>query len=489
MSSSAATMTRPPGPTTTPLRPSQWAAIPCAPFNHLRPSQMTNFRPGSAIPRATTLIKPLPVKVSATASRPTIQTRLPVVEPHPATPSESSRFASRHLPNPKPQTTTTVIPGAPVLSTVVDNKLSQTLETAFKVFNDRFQKDLRDFQTICTRFIVRETQEKDRWHNLYLQATRERDLARQELQESQATQPTPTVPTPPPSRRTHKRSRDSYDEVEEAVTTNVSALSVQDNTTRPIRNLRASPTPPLPSRSPIEVPTSATTSIGPMPSISHSPFTSPSPTLAPLSATSSNDASEPRQNQDQDEAVTNHMIMRFYDFGSSKTQGLSLSAEKERDGPEPSPKRRKSLDLGETTPSSRAASKLPVRSRTASPRRVLSCTMTTVPAMNETETGVGVGVDVKREPEEMEGVLGVEFEHVDIMYVRRGMRLVCRACSLIKPKPGSPTAPEPTSFSVMTSWDDLKHHCVKHHPAECADVARLHPAEIFELRRRIYASS
>ena len=46
-------------------------------------------------------------------------------------------------------------------------------------------------------------------------------------------------------------------------------------------------------------------------------------------------------------------------------------------------------------------------------------------------------------------------------------------------------AKEPQTFPTDTMWDELRDHCVKEHPSACSDVARLHPAEIYELRRRL----
>ncbi|KJA14443.1 hypothetical protein HYPSUDRAFT_444124 [Hypholoma sublateritium FD-334 SS-4] len=86
-------------------------------------------------------------------------------------------------------------------------------------------------------------------------------------------------------------------------------------------------------------------------------------------------------------------------------------------------------------------------------------------------------------------VLPGDFDHVDIMYaVAESGALVCRAC-MIEAAKGSPADPsarvEPRTFPKGASWDDLRAHCVRAHPAACVDVARLHPAEVFELRRRL----
>ena len=53
-----------------------------------------------------------------------------------------------------------------------------------------------------------------------------------------------------------------------------------------------------------------------------------------------------------------------------------------------------------------------------------------------------------------------------------------------KASPGE-TRAEPRTFPKGASWDELRAHCVRAHPEACVDVARLHPAEIFELRRRL----
>ena len=60
--------------------------------------------------------------------------------------------------------------------------------------------------------------------------------------------------------------------------------------------------------------------------------------------------------------------------------------------------------------------------------------------------------------------------------------IIIITCRLEKPKPSST---EPKVFPPSASWDELRDHCIRMHPEACADVARLHPAEIFELRRRL----
>lgn len=80
----------------------------------------------------------------------------------------------------------------------------------------------------------------------------------------------------------------------------------------------------------------------------------------------------------------------------------------------------------------------------------------------------------------------IEVTHVDLMYVPAKGVLTCRACLFDYNKSGAVSkAKEPQTFPTDAMWDELRDHCVKEHPSACADVARLHPAEIYELRRRL----
>ncbi|PPQ99486.1 hypothetical protein CVT24_005277 [Panaeolus cyanescens] len=506
MSSSTKTMTGPtplplplssPSPLSLPqpLRSAQWSHHPSTTLNHLRPSQIPNFR-HAPVHRASTLIKPqpYPLKVSTnnlnvSATRSTLQPRLAA--------TEAGRRHDPRVPNvsTKSQSITTTGPATGVTgmttgttTTISNAPLSQTIETAFKVFNDRFQKDLREFQTVCTRFVIKEMQEKDRWHRLYLEVVKERDEARMS--------------------RGYKRTREECDHDSHSP----SPQSASPPSPSPLYASQPSPRsaspPPLsgsPGPTPITTTTTSTT-VERIPSISHSPTSSPSPvsssspSLTPASSSSSstsslNPSSSSLPERHPSPPVTNHMIMRFYDFGAA--QNIDSFAGVVEDDALPEPKRRKSLDLGEPSPR-RGEMK---RSRTQSPRvRGTAVGGRTSPVTQHAK------VEVKKEeephpmpmPKPMSSqafhatFIAEEFEHVDIMYIRRGDTLVCRACSLkSKPQPSSqPTSAmsEPTSFSVLTPWDDLKRHCVVEHPEECGEVARLHPAEIFELRRRIYGS-
>ncbi|KAF8812729.1 hypothetical protein BYT27DRAFT_7042185, partial [Phlegmacium glaucopus] len=74
--------------------------------------------------------------------------------------------------------------------------------------------------------------------------------------------------------------------------------------------------------------------------------------------------------------------------------------------------------------------------------------------------------------------------HTDIMYMPIKGRLSCRACLLDKTTNPS-SSRNPKSFPTDACWNELRDHCVNEHPTACADVARLCPADLNELRRRL----
>lgn len=80
------------------------------------------------------------------------------------------------------------------------------------------------------------------------------------------------------------------------------------------------------------------------------------------------------------------------------------------------------------------------------------------------------------------------FDYTDIMYIPMKGRLFCRACLLAKTiNPSSSSSSQsPKSFPTNVWWDELRDHCVREHPTACADVARLCPADLNEVRRRLY---
>ena len=57
----------------------------------------------------------------------------------------------------------------------------QPIDNAFKVYKDRLQTDFRDFHAMCSRLILKEKEEKEKWHTLCLKMMKERDTARQRI--------------------------------------------------------------------------------------------------------------------------------------------------------------------------------------------------------------------------------------------------------------------------------------------------------------------
>ncbi|KIM42645.1 hypothetical protein M413DRAFT_444332 [Hebeloma cylindrosporum] len=123
-------------------------------------------------------------------------------------------------------------------------------------------------------------------------------------------------------------------------------------------------------------------------------------------------------------------------------------------------KRRKSCE---------APAPAPARKRKPAARPMaITDSRATIPAMNPAEGGS----------------LPFEFAHVDLMYLPvEGNNFVCRPCLFQSKKSQPPT--EPTSFPVTSTWNEMRDHVILSHPAACVEVARLHPAQIFELRRRL----
>jgi len=76
--------------------------------------------------------------------------------------------------------------------------------------------------------------------------------------------------------------------------------------------------------------------------------------------------------------------------------------------------------------------------------------------------------------------------HTDIMYMPMKGRLYCRACLLDKTTNPSSKNRNPKTFPTTVNWNELRDHCVNEHPTACKDVARLSPADLNELRRRLY---
>ncbi|KAF5371514.1 hypothetical protein D9615_009613 [Tricholomella constricta] len=104
--------------------------------------------------------------------------------------------------------------------------------------------------------------------------------------------------------------------------------------------------------------------------------------------------------------------------------------------------------------------------------------------------------------------LKLKVDHFDVMFVPVKGELRCRVCSMVQsknrdrdgksPSPASSPASQAQSpapipvpgtstgtFALTASWDTLFTHAWTQHPTEAAEVARLHPARVLELRRRL----
>ena len=55
------------------------------------------------------------------------------------------------------------------------------IDNAFKFYEDKLQTEFRDFRAICSRMILQEKEEKEKWHCLCLKLMKERDTARQRI--------------------------------------------------------------------------------------------------------------------------------------------------------------------------------------------------------------------------------------------------------------------------------------------------------------------
>ncbi|KDR71092.1 hypothetical protein GALMADRAFT_229744 [Galerina marginata CBS 339.88] len=334
----------------------------------------------------------------------------------------------------------------------------QSVDTAFTVYGERLQADLRDFRSLCTTLVVKEHQEKERWHSLCLKIMKERDSARQRMQALLAGQrePSPRAVSPPGSPTTESSSARGSKRAREEVNTGLDDEDMvisPKSEYRPICALRHSPIPSPPG----SPPSYSSVALPPPPS---------SGTPSAPSSASSATSSEAMSVTSAPPYVTT--------FRASGSRSPSQTAEDTPAEHQPPVKRRKSsCDTSVFTPEELARDSL------------------TKVEMRCTSRGRSpVTAEATKPPSRVPGSVALpgEFSHVDIMYVPMKGNLVCRAC-LLKSTKQSSSAPEPKTFPTNASWDDLRDHCITEHPAACVDVARLHPAEIFELRRRLNLSS
>ncbi|KAF8952211.1 hypothetical protein BDZ97DRAFT_1931128 [Flammula alnicola] len=354
--------------------------------------------------------------------------------------------------------------------------LVKNIEAAFTVYGERLQADLRDFRTLCTTLVMQEQQEKEQWHSLCIKIMKERDAARVRVQAllsggREAHPGAPRTSSPPNdtgSIRGAKRGREDPNATVSEAMGDASPRS-KSSEPRPLRSLRSSPTPSPPG-SPSRV--TGHPSLSPTES-------SPPP---PNSAESDQVPSTPTPIQSAPPSLTT-----FRATATPSPTPSSGSNKSDQAAPECQPpmKRRKSCDSSLSTCStttlvdrsqermtnalrdSNGAACRDVKLRLHS-RSPVATEHLPLPVVNPTGAPCLPG----------------EFSHVDIMYVPVNGSLVCRACLLDSTKP-SAMPMEPKAFPTNASWDALRDHCIREHPSACVDVARLHPAEVFELRRRL----
>ncbi|CAA7268670.1 unnamed protein product [Cyclocybe aegerita] len=375
------------------------------------------------------------------------------------TPPRSLVYHHPHAVRPAARIPSSDVHPAVAVSLAENKTAALSIERGFKVFAEGLESDLRDFRGLCIGLVVHEQHEKEKWYSLCMKIMKERDMARQRVDELVQEREDIGIPTNemmiervPGANGGPKRGREEGD-VEAGSQENKSDAG-SDKAQRPVRSLRGpSPTvsPPGSPSYPVYTthlppsPTSRSCSLPPKPG---NPKNIPPPDLS-VKSTSSAPATITTFPVDQPHA---------YDIA------------------EPPLKRRKSCDTAISHPSSSS---------------------TAVETENWPLQNVNGGKQHTRTPrppvmamKSSSVIAPGEFCHVDLMYLQAKGALTCRACLLNTSKPtASGNAPEPKSFPMSASWDELRDHCVKEHPDACADVARLHPAEIFELRKRLSLSN
>ena len=219
----------------------------------------------------------------------------------------------------------------------------QPIDNAFKAYEDRLQADFRDFRAMCSRLILQEKEEKEKWHTLCLKMMKERDTARQRINTLISKRETnhlssPSAAVPPASSaaqeknvisKASKRGRDESNN--SAATQELASSRSSSAESRPIRSLRLSPIS-SPPRSP-----SAAINSSSLPSASSESPPSSSSSTPPCSDSSSS-------------AVPPLNIMTFNPERSPSDQ-TCFDVYGEFDIPESRPvKRRKSYDSSSDEP-------------------------------------------------------------------------------------------------------------------------------------------
>ncbi|KAG6843887.1 hypothetical protein H0H87_012006 [Tephrocybe sp. NHM501043] len=98
--------------------------------------------------------------------------------------------------------------------------------------------------------------------------------------------------------------------------------------------------------------------------------------------------------------------------------------------------------------------------------------------------GNGEALDVMevKEVKEVRKVNKIGINHMDLLYETRGTTMICRMCRM----PGKDEQTTPTeTFPADAKWAELVGHCQGMHPKACADLEKLSPSQVGELRQRM----
>jgi hypothetical protein len=166
----------------------------------------------------------------------------------------------------------------------------QPNDNAFKVYEDKLQTDFRDFRAMCSRLILKEKEEKEKWHNLCLKMMKERDTARQRISALISERDThSSSSSAADASKASKRGRDegTSSAAQEQLPSRSSSVE-----SRPIRSLRLSPVS-SPPRSPSAASLNNSSTESPPPPSSSNANVVPTSSTPPRSDSSSSSSAPP----------------------------------------------------------------------------------------------------------------------------------------------------------------------------------------------------
>ena len=376
----------------------------------LRPSVMSNN--GGPLRRSLGFNSQIPIRIGfvnqSTSSSQQASLRARVLERHRQSLVNSNSNSS--------STSSSSSPSSHQSSAANANQQQQQqpfIDNAFKVYEDKLQTDFRDFRAICSRLILQEKEEKEKWHSLCLKLMKERDTARQRINaliSERSSSSSFAFSSAQEKVVVSKASKRGRDDESESASTSSAAQELPSRSSpvesRPIRSLRLSPVsspPGSPSASLYNNSSSSTAMKSSPPPLSATSESSPLPSNsdnANVVLTSTTSTTPPPLN-----------IMTF-NPARSPNDKTCFDVFGEFDIPESRPvKRRKSYDSsssssGETTKGSFNNN----NNNNSGPSQ-----------RNEKDKSDGGGDD-DDEP------LPFLIAHTDIMYMPMKGRLYCRAC-------------------------------------------------------------